>query len=350
MINKLRTLWRPEAYHGSGIKGQFFEGWYFKLVNADQSQRWAIIPGVFLNQDSAKSHAFIQVLDGITNQATYHRFPLESFQASTSGLDIQIGPNRFTSAGLNLHLAGEERPIIGEVQFGHLTSWPVRPLSPGVMGPYAFAPFMQTYHGILSFDHSLEGDLIVSGREIDFSQGRGYIEKDWGQTFPRAYIWMQSNHFEQAASVSASIATIPWLTNWFPGFLVGLWLEDNLFRFTTYAGSQTDALKVNADEVDWRLSGDKRVNPSLGYRKYQLALRAIREQGGIIAAPEVSGMEPRIMESLTAKIEVQLTARDSNGQEVLLFQGIGNSTGLEVAGSIEEFAEVTDLERKSQSD
>ncbi|MGD8823133.1 MAG: tocopherol cyclase family protein [Anaerolineales bacterium] len=221
MFNKLRTLWRPEAYHGSGVKGHFFEGWYFKLINPDQSQRWAIIPGVFLNPDSSKSHAFIQVLDGITNQASYHRFPLEQFQASTSELDIQIGGNRFTSHGLSLDLPADNRSMKGEVRFGQLIPWPVRLTSPGIMGPYAFAPFMQTYHGILSFDHPLDGELRIAGQTVNFSQGRGYIEKDWGQTFPRAYIWMQTNHFEQPASLSASIATIPWLGNWFRGFLVG---------------------------------------------------------------------------------------------------------------------------------
>ncbi|MCK7537696.1 MAG: tocopherol cyclase family protein [Marinilabiliales bacterium] len=37
----------------------------------------------------------------------------------------------------------------------------------------------------------------------DFSGGRGYIEKDWGHSFPSAYVWMQSNHF-QLARISPS--------------------------------------------------------------------------------------------------------------------------------------------------
>jgi hypothetical protein len=339
MINKLRTLWRPETYHGSGAKGQFFEGWYYKLVNADQSQRWAIIPGVFLNQNPAKSHAFIQVLDGISNQATYHRFPLDHFRASTSTLDIQIGPNQFSSHGLQIDLPGEDRSIHGSLQLAPLIPWPVRWHSPGVMGWYAFVPFMQTYHGVLSFDHRLKGALDIAGKSIDFTDGRGYIEKDWGRTFPRAYIWMQSNHFEEEASLSASIATIPWLGSWFRGFLAGFWFDGQLFRFTTYTGGSTEELTLSEHEVNWSLSGDKRVNPALGFKKYHLTLCASRNQGGIIAAPEISGMEPRIVESLTAEIEVRLTALEPGGREVVLFEGTGASAGLEVAGSVEEIAD-----------
>ena len=44
-------LWRvmrPLAYHGEGKTGPFFEGWYFKLISADQRQRLSIIPGIYI--------------------------------------------------------------------------------------------------------------------------------------------------------------------------------------------------------------------------------------------------------------------------------------------------------------
>jgi hypothetical protein len=49
-----------------------FEGWYFKLVDAEGAQPYAIIPGVFLGEDA---HAFIQVLVGRAGTSAYHRFP-----------------------------------------------------------------------------------------------------------------------------------------------------------------------------------------------------------------------------------------------------------------------------------
>ncbi len=90
------------------------------------------------------------------------------------------------------------------------------------MGWYAFVPFMECYHAVIGFDHPLEGKININGNEIDFTGGRGYIEKDYGKSFPSYYIWMQSNHFEtEEISVMASVAKIPWLGSSFDGFVVG---------------------------------------------------------------------------------------------------------------------------------
>jgi len=37
----LRTLWKPALYHGDGARPPFFEGWYFKLVDATEAHRYA---------------------------------------------------------------------------------------------------------------------------------------------------------------------------------------------------------------------------------------------------------------------------------------------------------------------
>ena len=45
------------------------------------------------------------------------------------------------------------------LHFSDWQGWPVTLASPGVMGPYSFAPFMECNHGILSMDHCLSGAL-----------------------------------------------------------------------------------------------------------------------------------------------------------------------------------------------
>ena len=59
----IHSTLNPAIYHGHTKKAPFFEGWYFKLVSADETRRYAIIPGVSLSGDA---HAFVQVLDGVT--------------------------------------------------------------------------------------------------------------------------------------------------------------------------------------------------------------------------------------------------------------------------------------------
>ena len=72
----LRATLTPGMYHGFNKKPPFFEGWYYKLVSADESYKVAIIPGVILGQDA---HAFVQVLDGVDGTTAYHTFPFQRF-------------------------------------------------------------------------------------------------------------------------------------------------------------------------------------------------------------------------------------------------------------------------------
>lgn len=56
--------------------------------------------------------------------------------------------------------------------------------SPGIMGWYAWVPTMECYHGVVSLDHAISGKLMIEDQAHDFNGGRGYIEKDWGKSFP----------------------------------------------------------------------------------------------------------------------------------------------------------------------
>ncbi|HTP08688.1 MAG TPA: hypothetical protein VMP08_10580, partial [Anaerolineae bacterium] len=171
MLTKLRASWQPAMYHGHGKSSNFFEGWYFKLVDAAEQHVHAIIPGVFLGKDRSTSHAFVQVLDGLSGRSTYHRYPLERFAASDREFDVCVGSNHFRTDCLSLDIADTDQTLRGELKFDSIIPWPVTFTSPGIMGPYAFAPFMECYHGVLSFDHAVRGTLVMNGATIHFDGG-----------------------------------------------------------------------------------------------------------------------------------------------------------------------------------
>ena len=322
----------PDLYHGTGKKSPFFEGWYFKLVDAAERHSYAVIPGVFIGSDADPSHAFIQTLDGMTGRSTYHRYPLEAFSADAGAMDIRVGPNRFTRDHMSLELTSPERSMSGVVRFRNLSPWPVTLASPGIMGWYAYVPFMECYHGVVSLDHAIEGALTVDGEQLEFTGGRGYIEKDWGQGFPDAWVWMQANHFEQpGTSITASVATIPWLGGSFLGFIAGFWHERRLHRFATYTGAKLGLLDASEDAVRIHLVArpDRRADrPGL-----RLELTAARAGGGMLRSPERIAMLQRVEESLTASVHARLVALEQ-GRERTLFDGTGRNAGLEVVGDL----------------
>jgi len=323
MVNYLKTLWRPEAYHGAGKQGNFFEGWFFKVVDEAKENVFAFIPGISLGDDP---HAFIQILDGQTHQSNYIRFPLQDFKASSKKMEIQIRNNIFTGRYLQLNIKTDERWIKGKLEFNDLKPWHVRITSPGAMGWYAFIPFMECFHSVISFDHSIEGTLSINKTDIQFDGGRGYIEKDWGKSFPGAYVWIQSNHFERTGiSLMASVAKIPWLKGSFRGFIIGLLLDVKLHRFSTYTGAELNYLKLN----------DTHVKLEVTDRKYRLKIQAVRSNGGLLNAPYGMKMLRRVSETLSSQVKIDLYQIIKNENEQI-FSAQGFPAALDVNGKLEE--------------
>lgn len=315
----LRGVRHPEAFHGHGRRRGFFEGWYIKAVSADRTQRWAVIPGVFrgTGADGATDEAFVQVLDGLTARSWYHRFETDEFEASARDFEVRVGSNRFDVTGATLDLP----QLRGRLQFTTpLDPWPVTLRSPGIMGWYGLVPFMECFHGIVSFGHGLAGTLEVEGTPASFDGGRGYIEKDWGQAFPAGYVWLASNHLDSHpdASLIASVAIIPWLRGSFRGFIAGLRHSGRLHRWTTYNGTQETHLAIDDDRVTWALHGPDGT----------LELDAVRVRGGLLHAPLRTAMHERVEETLDSRVHVRHIAPDGR----VLVDTTADCAGLEVFG------------------
>lgn len=319
MFNKINALFHPQRYQGIGKTKRYFEGWYYKLITADEKRAIAIIPGVAMDE-MGKRHGFIQVLDGNKLTSEYYNFPFENFNYENHRFKVSLGPNTFSGNEISL----DHSKISGTLNFENTVSWPDHVLGPGIMGPFTFVPFMECYHGILSMDHTINGSLVIKGESINFTKGKGYIEKDWGHTFPSSYFWMQSNHFSKPGiSFKASVARIPWLGKSFTGFIAGLWLDQKLYKFTTY--NSTRLVKSSANEY--------KVELEFKNKRFTLSVLAERHNETDLAAPIAGLMEGRIAESMSSILHLKLT-RTMDG--ALIFEDAGRIAALEVAGNIKE--------------
>lgn len=319
MFNGLQALFHPDQYQGWGKSRKYFEGWYFKVVNAEESVALAFIPGIAMDENGLKQ-AFVQVLDGKKRTATYYKFDADTFIPESRKFELKIGQNFFSNDVLRLNLP----TVTGELHFSDRTKWPSTFFSPGIMGPYSFVPFMECYHGILSMDHRIDGKLLLNGENVDFTNGRGYMEKDWGKSFPTAYFWLQTNHFSQPGiSLKASVAKIPWMGSSFIGFIAGVWFHDQLVQFTSYNGSRL--VQSFADQQVVKLIFEN--------RKYSLEICAHREKSTQLAAPILGLMDGRIEESMTSLIDIKIFDKKNH---TILLSDTGRNAGLEVAGTIKE--------------
>jgi len=319
MIKRLQALFYPEQYQGLGETRRYFEGWYYKILNATEDKAYALIPGIAMDEDGNR-HSFIQLLDGKNLTSEYYKFDFNEFKSEKGNFAISIADNTFSSNQIHLNLPSFK----GQLNFSQQVPWPNKWYSPGIMGPFSFVPFMECYHGIISIDHCITGKLKIFNETIDFTDGRGYIEKDWGHSFPSGYIWMQTNHFSnKGISLKASVAKIPWLGNSFIGFIAGLWIHDRLFKFTTYNSTKLMSSFADLDKVKLVFRN----------RNYRLEILAHRDTATELASPISGFMQGRIEESMTANVEVILTDLKKNK---IILQDTGRNAGLEVAGKVED--------------
>jgi hypothetical protein len=94
MFKRLRAVWHPDRFQGWGRSKGYFEGWYFKLVSADEQHALAFIPGISMD-GSGQKHAFVQVMDGKACTAAYHRFPADDFLPASHTFELNLGGNFF---------------------------------------------------------------------------------------------------------------------------------------------------------------------------------------------------------------------------------------------------------------
>ncbi|MBK9105972.1 MAG: hypothetical protein IPL92_15710 [Saprospiraceae bacterium] len=313
MPGLFHKLYHPEIFQGSLSKQKYFEGWYYKLVSADEQHAVAVIPGIAIYDDT-DHHAFIQVINGVRQTTSYHRFPLEQFSADEDTLKIDIGKNHFSKTSVSLDLPELKGDITLQDSIPLVSSL----LSPGIMGWYSFMPSMQCYHGVVSLHHVLEGKTSGTAGEIEWSKGVGYIEKDWGTSFPKCWIWIHSNNFkdQSPASLMASVAHIPWMGRYFPGFIVVLLAGGIEYRFATYNGSRMKCSVLEDRVVLEFRRGD-----------LHLSIHAFRGPTAVLRSPLTGQMTGKVNESLQARVEVALSR---SGQTI--WESTGTSAGLEVAG------------------
>lgn len=316
---KIYSFYHPTHFQGWGKQKKYFEGWYFKVLNKDASKAFAFIPGIAMNEKGDK-HAFVQVLDGKLKTSQYHRFLADQFTPFVGSFSIRIAEHLFE----NDHISFEWEGCKVNLSFENQVPWPSSFLSPGIMGPFSYVPFMECYHGIVSMNHTVNGTIQINGELIDMSGGKGYIEKDWGRSFPSAYIWMQSNHFSNPdVSFKCSVAKIPWLRNSFVGFIAGLWVDNRLIQFTTYNGTKLLQCQYKDHVVELIFEN----------KQHLLEVRANKDATTPLAAPILGLMEGRIEESMTSEIYLRLIEKKTGR---IIFEDKGLHTALEVAGAVKE--------------
>lgn len=313
----------PIQMQGSFTAVDFFEGWYYRMI-APTGECLSLIPGY--STSSQDAHCFLQYIltdlqvDGMNSHPTgYLRHPIKSFYSERTPFLLQVGESRFYRNGVQIHIETTDLSIHGSVSFQNMTPIQTSWFSPNIMGWFAYFPGMECYHGVISMEHHLQGSIAINGRNIDFTGGKGYLEKDWGTSFPERYVWIQCNQFQRTGtSLMCSVAEIPFLGTRFQGHIINLIVDGEEMRFATYNRSKIILLE----------SREREVLIEAEHRRWHLRIQGRLEQEGALKAPNFGQMGRIIKEGLQGSVSIELRDRRSGS----LFRDQGRNAGIEIVG------------------
>lgn len=312
-MNSFYLLENPEVFQGENKINHakcYFEGWYFKNTGKDISI--SFIPGIHI--ENGKKSAFIQI---ITNTSSYYiSYPFSEFKFSYEPFSVTIGNNLFSLNKVKIDIQHKDISINGEVCYHNHIKIKKNFFSPNIMGPFSFVSFMECNHAILSMKHEIRGFITINNNNYNFNNGIGYIEKDWGSSFPTSYIWAQANNFQNKdASFFLSIATIPLSYLAFRGFICSFILDSKEYRFATYNGSKI--IKCNISNNNF--------NIKLKNKDYTLHIYSNNRNSFSLKAPRCGAMQKEIFESIDSTIYVCLYQKGN-----ILFEEESKNAGLEI--------------------
>lgn len=272
-------------FHGGRKSKSYFEGWYLKHQKDNFSI--AFIPAFHIDETGRRS-ASIQV---ITDGGSYH-FPFmeEEFSVSQKHFCVRIGKNLFSGKGISVDLKNDDFAIAGTVHYSSFAA-----LRSDIMGPFHFIPFMQCNHGVLSMIHNLKGSLKINGKDYELTDGAGYVEKDFGHSFPRFYTWTQCSDWtgKRDCSLMASAAHIPFGMLTFTGCICAVWYHGKEYRFATYLGAKI--VKNTEDEL------------LIKQGRYRLYINRLADYNNKpLYAPQCGSMNRIIKENIACKVRYRL--------------------------------------------
>ncbi|EME26452.1 tocopherol cyclase [Galdieria sulphuraria] len=187
--------------------------------------------------------------------------------------------------------------------------------------PFLFDPGYQVLmaHGLAN------GWLLWKGRSYPIRQCPVYIEKNWGQRFPKKWFWLQCNSFstEKDLSVTSVGAIRRVLLKPKQEETVGMLSIHHRGRH--YLFTNWTSLYVSWEVASWGS-----WNVFAESTDYIAVLRAWCDSPGhILLGPALNGLQPNTRESLLGHMHIQITER-STGCRVL--DDYSNLAAVEVGG------------------
>jgi hypothetical protein len=294
--------YKPNSIRGTFERNKFFEGWFQKVYSKAHKASFILIYG-YATHNSDDEFGFLQVL--IPNQVPeLVYFPKNEVSCDIEKHIFRMGNNLLTTELIRIDINGLR------IDLNLKNTQPFRTFK-NSMGYTYFIPNLPCYHSVLNTAQSVSGEIQYKGLCYTLDHEMGYLEKNWGTTFPENYFWVHAiDPNNPAISLLFSRAQIVWLGKTYIKH-VGYFCFD---------GQQIELRELkNFSVSNSNLSPENRIiQIRSASAQFDLALEYGREV--LFKGPKDGTLSRIIQHQTDASIKVSLTYENRSHQ----FQMVGN--------------------------
>lgn len=184
------------AGNGQVDTGDWFEWWYYKVIDPATGQPFFFTYGIVNPWDTSRSlagtKAVVQAGDYSGKFLVDQEYPVSQFKASYDNTDVTIGANHAT-----------DKHIQGSVsQNGHEMAWDLAIQEQWKFDAMGWSMGTGDLSGIYWYPAQaaavINGWIRVDGKTFNLTAAPAYQDRNWGRSFPKWWTWLVSNGFKNA--------------------------------------------------------------------------------------------------------------------------------------------------------
>jgi tocopherol cyclase len=237
---------KPTTLRGNLERNTYFEGWFQKIYSKEYNSSFVIIYG-YATRNSEDTFGFIQIL--FPNNATeVSYFNRNEFSCDQDHHIIRMGENTLTTEFIQINTNDVN------IRLNFLNNHVTRTFK-NSMGYNYFIPNLPCYHAVLNTGHLVSGEIKQKDKRFIIENELGYLEKNWGTSFPKTYYWLHAlDPNDPQVSLLFSRAEIEWMGKKFIRHLGHLRYNDKQVDIRSLKNFNVSIISSRKDKHEIRIA------------------------------------------------------------------------------------------------
>lgn len=279
---------KPSGLRGKFGRHKYFEGWFQKVYSVEHNASFIVIYG-YATQNAPDKFGFIQIYIPRQDPHILY-FNKDEISCDPKNHSVRMGDNLLTTELMNI--SSDDVSLKLNMKNNH----PI-PTFKNSMGYAYYVPTLPCYHSVMNEFHHVSGEIQTTHQHFLLEHESGYMEKNWGTSFPNRYCWLQAiDPNDSKTSLMFSQAEIQWIGRTFIRHVGHL-------RFN---GQQIDLRSIRNCTITNSTYDEHNHLIRISGKKFMMEIHISFQDRVIFKGPANGNMSRDIIHHTDARIDVQL--------------------------------------------